>query len=326
MKNLTKKLFSNSAKNTDSKKLTSLAFPIKKLAIVSLSTIMAGTTLFASAEDYQQAQRELKIMSKIFDTSLSEAKMSNTSRMFSSRSSGPQATYLAKQGMVFTFDFARSEFGNADDWQAFGEGVGRLVGSIASEVSEAFAEIDSEFSEVPRAPRSPRASRSNDHDDAWEEKMEAYDAYRAAMEELRESQRESRREIRDMQRTIRELEREAKHNKGESAELNKQRQALEIKMQKLSEEQALYKKTMEEYSEKQTQKIREKNTKKSNLIISTLCDYGPTLRSLKDGEHVTLIFTNYENSKDQVHVFEFDDVSDCTSKDKLVKSGVSYQL
>ncbi len=301
------------------KKLSTL----KKVALVSISSALACSSMLASAEDYQRAQKELKIMSKIFDTSLSEANISNKSHIFPGRSGSTKATYLAKQGMVFTFSFARSEFGGADDWQAFGEGVGRLVGTIASEVSEAFADIDSELNNTPRAPRAPRPV---DDVDAWEDKMEAYEAYRSAMDELREQQRESRREIRDMQRNIRELEREAKHNKEESAELNKQRAELEKKMKKLSEEQAIYQKTMEEYREKKNQKTRERNSKKADLIISTLCDYGSTLRSLGNDEHVTLIFSNYNGDQDQVYVFDYDKVSDCSSKDKLLKNAVAYQL
>jgi len=76
--------------------------------------------------------------------------------VFSSRSGITQSTYLAKQGMVFTFSFSNSDFGSSEDWQSFGEGVGRLVGTIASEVSEAFADIESDISESPRAPRAPR--------------------------------------------------------------------------------------------------------------------------------------------------------------------------
>ncbi len=303
-----------------------VARQFKRLALVGLSSALACSSLVASANDFDRAQKELRIMSKIFDTSLADANISKANSVFPGRSGSTQATYLAKQGMVFTFSFSSSEFGGADDWQAFGEGVGRLVGTIASEVSEAFAEIDSEFNDAPRAPITPRSPRPVDEVDAWEEKMEAYEEYRNAMEELRDQQRESRREIRDMQRTIRELEREAKHNSEESSELNKRRAELEKKMKKLSEEQALYQKTMKEYREKKYQKVREKNNKKANVIISTLCDYGSTLRSLEKNEHVTLIFSNFEDNKDQVYVFDYDDISDCSSKDKLLKNAVAYQL
>lgn len=319
MKQLTKSVLPNLSNNT-------LTRQFKKLALIGLSSALACSSLVASASDFDRAQKELRIMSKIFDTSLADAKISNSNSVFPGRSGSTQATYLAKQGMVFTFSFSSSEFGGADDWQAFGEGVGRLVGTIASEVSEAFAEIDSEFNDAPRAPRTPRAPRPVDEVDAWEEKMEAYEEYRNAMEELREQQRESRREVRDMQRTIRDLEREAKHDDEESDELNKKRAELEKRMTKLNKEQELYKKTMNEYREKKYEKVREKNSKKANVIISTLCDYGSTLRSLNKSEHVTLIFSNFENKKDQVYVFDYDDISDCSSKDKLLKKAVAYQL
>ena len=44
------------------------------------------------------------------------------------------------------------------------------------------------------------------------------------------------------------------------------------------------------------------------------------------GSKITLIFTNFENSKDQVYVFNYKDVKSCSNKDKLVKKAISYQI
>ena len=87
-----------------------------------------------------------------------------------------------------------------------------------------------------------------------------------------------------------------------------------------------YKKSMLEYRKKRDQKNTQNAKTKSDTIVSTLCDYGATLRSLKNDEHITLIFENYTDNKDQVYVFDYDEVRSCDSGEKLLKTAVSYQL
>lgn len=296
---------------------------IKSAICVALTGLFTLSAVNVSAADYDKAKKELRIMSKIFDTSLADASANNANRVFSSRTGGNQSTYLAQQGMVFTFSFSNSDFGSADDWQAFGEGVGRLVGTIASEVTDALSEMDTEIGTVPRAPRAPRPISGID---GWDNKIEAYEAYQDAMDELRDEQSDRREEVRDMQREIRELERESRHNNKDKEKLEETKQKLQKSMAELEKKKAEYQKSMEEYREKKNQKERERNNKKSETIISTLCDYGSTLRSLDNDEHVTLIFSDYQDNKDQVYVFSSEAVKECSSKDKLIKQAISYQL
>jgi len=69
-----------------------------------------------------------------------------------------------------------------------------------------------------------------------------------------------------------------------------------------------------------------KNKQKSDSILTTLCDYGATLRSLKNDEYITLVFENYENGKDKMLVFSSKNVKSCCNKDKLLETVISYQL
>jgi len=64
----------------------------------------------------------------------------------------------------------------------------------------------------------------------------------------------------------------------------------------------------------------------SGKVVQALCDYGATLKSLKNDEHITLIFENFNNDQDQINVFSYKDVAECTSNEKLQQSAVSYLM
>lgn len=288
---------------------------VAKALAVALTSVLSLASLSSYAADYSRAEKELRIMSKIFDTSLSEAKQTSNRRQFPG-SRKTEAVYLAKQGMVFSFSFSQSGF-SGEDWQAFGEGIGQLVGSISAEIAQSFGDVDFV---APIAPIAPRA------DGNWEVNMEAYEDYQEVMENLRDEQRDKREEVRDIQRSIRDIERQARREEVDSQELEKTKKKLEEKMKVLSKKMEQYDNVRKEYEEKRKEKYRVNNQTKSDLITSTLCDYGATLRSLKSNEHITLIFKKFENDKDQVHVFNYSDVKNCSDKDKLLKKAVSYQL
>jgi hypothetical protein len=303
---------------------------LKSKIVASLSSLLLLTSVSAfsadtNSEKYQRVEKELKIMSKIFETSLSEHSHGNNRNHFSSSSRKTEATYLAKQGMVFTFKFNQSgfnNFGDSNDWQAFGEGVGHLVGSITSEIASSFANLDIETPEIPEMPNIPRPNGD------WEKNMEAYEVYQEAMEHLRDEQRDQREEVRELQRNIREVEREARREKEDvnTKELEKTKSKLKEKMKVLSKKMEQYEKSKMIYQQKKLEKIKAKNKTKSDSILATLCDYGSTLRSLKNNEYITLVFENYANDNNQIHVFSFKDVESCSNKDNLLKKAVSYQL
>ena len=292
----------------------------RKILVTCLSGLIAVAGLVANAADYSKAEKELHIMSTIFETSLNDTSKNNRTNPFTRRSNSAEATYLAKQGMVFKFKFGDSHFGTAQDWQAFGEGIGNLVGTIASEVTEALSDLDGNNTRAPVPPATP----FSDHD--WDAQVEAYEEYQQTMDLLRDKQRDQRAEVRDLQRSIREIERQARREEKDSKTLEKTKQKLEAKMKALSEKMEGYEKSMKEYREKKKQATVARNKEKSAAIISTLCDYGTTLKSLKSSEYVTLIFSNFENGKDQVYVFNYKDVKSCSDKNKLTKKSISYQI
>ncbi|WP_196141151.1 hypothetical protein [Aliikangiella sp. G2MR2-5] len=293
-------------KLSTNKTMRVLTIALASFASFSLTSVAAQM----GEEQYQRSQKELKIMSKIFEASLTENKDRRKNVFFTTK---PKATYLAKQGMVFSFNFGRTSFEHASDWAAFGEGVGALVGEIASDVGSALAEI-------PEAPPVPEINIMTE--EYIEDFAEAYGHRMEVLEKMREENRMQREKVRELQREIRSIERDAERDSSESERLKRK---LESKLESLEKQMREYKKSMEEYRQKRDAKYTESQRKKSDALLTTLCDYGSTLRSLKSDEYVTLIFENYENNKDQVYVFEYDDVKNCDSGRDLLKRAISYQ-
>jgi len=286
------------------------------LAVAGLLSLLS-TGIMAKEQSYNRAQKEIKIMSTIFETSLAELSSNNNRLLYSKKTKG---TYLAKQGMVFNFNFGSNAFGGAEnwesfegDWESFGEGIGQLVGGIASEVGLA-------INDAIVAPEAPNV------DIDLEERMEAYAERVEALEQMRENHNSQREEVREIQRELRRIEREKDSEENAISHQKRLKKELEGKAKLLKDKMTKYKKSMAEYRKKRDEKRTQSTIKKSDIIVSTLCDYGATLRSLKNDEHITLIFGNYAGSKDQVYVFDFDDVRSCESKDKLLKQAISYQI
>lgn len=285
------------------------------LALTGLCTCLS-LNLSAKEHHFERAQKELRIMSKIFETSLTEQD-SGKNRLLGSKKT--QATYLAKQGMVFTFNFSQNSFASANDWAVFGEGLGNFVGEIASEVGSALGQ-------AMVAPSMPNPPDSPDIGFDFEQRLEDYEQQREALELMREKHQHQREEVRELQREIRRMERDRDNESSSNQQLAKTKAALEEKVDVLKDKMDQYKKSMKEYRAKRDKKYIEGAKHKAKTIVSTLCDYGATLRSLKGNEYITLIFKNYSNNNDQVYVFNYNNVRNCSSGEKLLKSSISYHL
>ncbi|MET1255810.1 hypothetical protein [Aliikangiella maris] len=299
-----------------------------KKSVIAFSSILAlqTGTLTAQSDNFERAQKELKIMSKIFDTSLAEQHQ-NKAAIYGSKNT--EATYLAKQGMVFSFNFSKGSFDSINSWEDFGEGIGHFVEAVASEVGNAIANIPDVSIPHPPQPISPTELEMDEV-----EQFEAYQEHMEMLERLRERNHVQREKVRDLQREIRSLEREKLHfesrKENESAVNNEKIKAMKVELQKqvdkLNQEMESYKKSMQEYRDKRSKKRTENIKRKTDIIFSTLCDYGATLRSLNKGEYVTIIFKNFQNNEDKIHVFDYSDIKSCNSKDNLLRSATTYQL
>lgn len=277
---------------------------LSTLGLTALLTL-SGASLASAQEDFSQAQRELNIMSSIFETVLEPD--SDARRLL--RNTGPDALYLAGQGMVFTFDFPR------DRGARFLDGVRIETEALTMRSNPdggtTFMGPDGEIS--IGGPAFARAQ-----------------AVSAASEEqarLREAMQEKQAELRELQSEMRDLARTRRENVNDGTEemerLNQRLQALNAELQAQNNSYATL------VREERETRIEERNAEKreqASLVISTLCDYGKTLNSLASDQYITLVFRNFEDDRDQVYVFPQEAIVDCSNAESLRQSAVAYQL
>lgn len=152
-----------------------------------------------------------------------------------------------------------------------------------------------------------------------------------AVRGMEETMRETQDEIRDMQREIRRLERQLRDASGSDADTLRQEmdnieQRMEGLMANLDEQQQAYEAFLADVESKRREQQAALADEAASQIITTLCDYGATLRTLGNDEHVTIILENYSEDLDQVYVFNYSDIRDCRSPDTLKQGAVSYQM
>jgi hypothetical protein len=141
-----------------------------KFHAIATTTLAAGlalatiaTTSAAQPDTLERAARELDIMSHIFRTAVEEG---GEASRFNYRQ-GPDARYLAGQGMVFTFnlDGMRNFWGgrgmNGDDWAQFSASMGQMAEEIMASVSASFPdlEFDQDFDFDPAIPQPPQPAQ-----------------------------------------------------------------------------------------------------------------------------------------------------------------------
>jgi chromosome segregation ATPase len=59
-------------------------------------------------------------------------------------------------------------------------------------------------------------------------------------------------------------------------------------------------------------------------VFSTLCNYGNTLRSLSNGQHVSIVLRNHEENPSRVYVLDYSALSSCSSGESLQQATVTY--
>ncbi len=176
---------------------------------------------------------------------------------------------------------------------------------------------------------------------AAEQMMEQHERMRDQSRELREQKRDLERDLRDVQREKRDVEFSGKVGKLD-AEQQKQLQQLSAKETELAKrvkdmqqkydaaEQELLKKRQEQAKiaqQKQTELIAQVGSK----FAATLCDYGASLRELKDNEFVSLQLSTEggRDSRDIYWVFKKSDINQCISgkmgAEALLKKADYYQ-
>lgn len=287
--------------------------------------------------DFSGALRELNIMSNIFAATLEE----DRDNRFPSFGRSPDALYLAGQGMVFTFNLNNAMFpaNFGGYFRQFGADMQRLADDVMNELSASFPDVDFDFDFdfdydddnggvvfVPPAPapapggRGPFIVNLN----------EARNEQREAMQEMMEEMRDQQREVQELQRDLRELQRDLRDRDANVASTEERIRQTETRIAEetatLESQRQAYQRFVEEYEVRRREQVENLNRELTAGVVTTLCDYGATLRSLENGEHVTLIFENYAEDEDQVYVFDYQDLASCESADSLLASAIGYRI
>ncbi len=281
-----------------------LARSIRTIACMSgcLWTAMTLAQPAAPAD----ALRELNIMSNIFQASMTDK---NNRRI---GMSPPQTLYLAGQGMVFTFNLPGGNF-----WQNSSPGNGFANGDFNFDF-----DFDFDYDDNGQGVPAVKINGNNKNDTS------AAANYRRQLQELNNRMRDKQEDMRDQQRKLRDMQRaqrgdSGKANTAETEKLNKSMETLGNEMQTLGNNIA---QLQQEYQNERNAEAEARHKQQTGMIFDTLCKYGSTLQSLKNGEHVNVVLHNYAGNKTLVYVLDHDKLTGCKSPDALLKAANSYSM
>lgn len=282
-----------------------------KTVLFATSFMLACGIDAAKTLDVRDAQKDMRIMSGILETTLKESKDDFPGRPVI------KTTYLAQQGYLFTVRL--NGLGSLGIPGVAGWEGGRLELDIPEIIEEAFATIDydSVAPEVMEELGMAELSASRAQATAEENRE-----YQEEMRKMREEQRQIRRDISDLSRQMRREDDDDKREK-----LEKEIDKLETR---LKTEKKNYYDNLDNYKKKKLSKQIAKTDKAVDAILNTFCDYGSTIRSLKKGEKLNLLIqgglTADGKSKDQMYIFDQGDLRDCDGTAKLKKEALYYIL
>lgn len=291
---------------------------MKALILSSLLGATLSSNVFA--QDLTELDRQLNIMSGVINTALKQDIGKSGLRY-----RGITATYLAKQGVVFTLNTSHKV-------RVFDFDLGGLISSVsmpsAPSASESYTTIvtdeDMEFV-VERD---------------WEEAAEhivhrverIMSETNEKLRDFRSDQREIEWEIREIERRNRDLEFELRSSdkermkevKEEIKELAEERERLENREAELKQYATeLAKEKQQELDKQKAAKEEAYKTFLANFegsIGDTLCSFGAGLRELPNDEHITFILKDFShndqgNASDRVYIFSKKSVKRCVTED-----------
>ncbi|TPV52339.1 hypothetical protein FJ444_21110 [Aestuariibacter sp. GS-14] len=296
---------------------------MKALAIASLF----GATLASSAvaQNLTELDKQLNIMSGVIDTALKQ-----DTRKDGVRYRSIEATYLAKQGVIFTIN----------------------TGGRSMMFDFDFSDLMSVLPTAPEAPESHTVTVVTDgmhietdgdyefvFEQDWEDTADRVvrqveRIVRKTDEKLREfrsDRREIEWELRELERRNRDLEFELR---GADAERKRQIESemKEIKstidgLQTREKELQDYAKELAEEKKAELEKQREMQQQAYKTFLAnfegsvgdTLCSFGAGLRELPDDEHISFILKNFGKgddgkAQDRVYIFSKKSVKSCVTE------------
>jgi len=312
--------------------------------LAALATLLLSTSSQAATQVSPKLKQNLEIMQNILQTSLEQGRDSGVGRI--------RHSYLAGQGVLFQTSTQGSfgrYFAMAPMPPVPPVPPGGLSVPVAISIDkEQIAAISARASAVANAAMAG-GQLDDEAIDALAEQaaaeveqlMEQQEQQQDLMRDVRDQRRDLEREFRDLEREKRDLEFKGKVGKLEAEqqkELNKiNTKSAELKKQ-LDAIQQKYAQMEQEYQKQRAEQAKIAAEKQKQLIATisvnfatTLCDYGASLRELKDNEFVSLQLSNSHgrNSQDIYWVFKKSDINQCVTgkltTESLLKKADYYQ-
>jgi hypothetical protein len=307
------------------------------IAFTSL-TLLASAIAIAQPAAPEQALRELNIMRNIFNAALEEGSENRRNRIRE-----PETLYLKGQGMVFTFDMPDSssyfDF-NADDYSMFSAGDFNFSFDFDYDEDAIFDQVrEPNMGEVAQAQEAVRAkldtlkAQLKQVEQARANQSQVASDYRTKLQEVSQQMRDKQEVMRDLQGKMRGQQRaqqRAQQNSDDAEFDETEMNRLATEMGKIGDEIKIISNSMNQtrqaYEAERNAAAAELRKQQAAVIFDTLCNYGNTLRSLQNGEHVNLVLRSRGDNLTQVYVIDNSQLANCSAGSELQQAATAYSL
>lgn len=299
-----------------------------------LAGLIIATNSFAATEVNAKLGQNLKIMQDILQSSLGGDDHSSIGRI--------QHSYLIGQGVAFRVD------SNSGWLRHFVMPPMPPMPAMAPAAPGSAVAVSANVANSINISENGNSFSFSFDEEAMEEMAEAAEAMAEQQQDQNEKLRDLREERRDIERDLRDYEREKRDIEFSSkvskldtdqqkklTELNKKSEQLKIKLTELQKTLAVqeqeYNKKRAEQQKLAAQRQTELVAKVGQVFSNTLCDYGASLRDLKEQEFVSfqLNLSGRDNAKDHYWVVKKSDINQCVTgkidAPALLKKASYYQ-
>lgn len=297
--------------------------------LVTIGAMSASPTILA--QEFDKQVKDMTILMNIFKTVLNEADNIDHRRVLRNP---PQPLYLAGQGMMFTFslDQRRGNF-----WS----------GNLGINAQDYLPDLP-DLPDLPNLPNLPALTEVEANldvamDFAYEELEEMYDLDLVpataldssnnpnadAIREKRRAISDQRRKLRDQQTQLRSLL--ERNHRGENGDLDQQLNSLRESLAQARKDLDKHRQELQAVLDQQEAARQARHNEQSQILLTALadalCDYGSTLRSLKNEEKLNLVLENFtERGKSQLYIFDGKSLKNCQDSNKLLNEALSYSI
>ncbi|WP_233007605.1 hypothetical protein [Rheinheimera faecalis] len=283
-----------------------------------LAGLIIASNSFAATEVNAKLGQNLKIMQDILQSSLGGEEHSSIGRI--------QHSYLFGQGVAFRVD------SNSGWLRHFVMPPMPPMPAMAPAAPGSAVAVAANVANSISISENGNSFSFSFDEEAMEEMAEAAEAMAEQQQDQSEKLRDLREERRDIERDLRDYEREkrdiefsAKVSKLDSdqqkklTEINQKSEQLKTQLaqlqKNLTEQEQEYNKKRAEQQKLAAQRQTELVAKVGQVFSNTLCDYGASLRDLKEQEFVSfqLSLSGRDNAKDHYWVVKKSDINQCVT-------------